>query len=57
MNIVLGHLVSHRRTHTDATENAASTETPTEGEDCGDCNKCEKDTTERPERKHDIRFV
>lgn len=57
MNIVLGHLVSHRRTHTDATENAASTETPTEGEDCGDCNKCEKDMTERPERKHDIRLV
>ncbi|XP_047529360.1 zinc finger protein 420-like isoform X4 [Vanessa atalanta] len=50
-----GHLVTHRRTHTDAVENAVSTEPATEGEDCGDCNKCEKDVPDRTERKHDTR--
>lgn len=52
-----GHLVSHRRTHTEAAEGSASGETQTEGEDCStDCTKCDKIETEQPERKHDIRY-
>lgn len=40
----LGHLVSHRRTHTGENE---GTEAPTESEDCGDPVKCEKEPVER----------
>lgn len=48
-----GHLVTHKRTHTD-TETPAAETAPED--DCGDFTKCEKDA-DRPERKHDIRYV
>ncbi|XP_075973746.1 uncharacterized protein LOC142975011 isoform X7 [Anticarsia gemmatalis] len=50
-----GHLVSHRRTHAETGEAAPTTETPAEGEDCTDCNKCIKVEPERIERKHEVR--
>lgn len=55
---ILGHLVSHRRTHAEGEEGAASTETPAETEDCTDCTKCVKAEPERTnERKLDVRLV
>uniref|UniRef100_S4PQA7 Putative zinc finger protein 814 n=5 Tax=Pararge aegeria TaxID=116150 RepID=S4PQA7_9NEOP len=49
-----GHLVSHRRTHSDGGDGGTNSEPTAENEECGDYAKCE-DTTEMPERKHDIR--
>lgn len=56
--VTTGHLVTHRRTHTEQGEGATpSVETPPEPDDCSDCNKCVKAEPEHPDRKHESRSV
>lgn len=60
--IITGHLLTHRRVHEDASEEASSVETQTETEECltvttdssNKCIKVELETIERTEQRYVI---